>query len=212
MSEYLPDPPENPDLPAKKTMTWVALVLGVLALVWAGYLQVQNHKKAETATQSATAGQDLATQVQAACAQGGDVARKLGPICQKAADVKANPAPGPTGDVGPQGPQGDQGPPGVPGVQGPKGDTGVSGAAGETGVSGPGGDTGATGPTGDTGSQGPKGDTGAQGDQGDQGPAGTRGSDGAPPAGWTWTDPVTGITYSCTRSNTDDAAPTYNCS
>lgn len=171
MAEHLPDPPENPDLPAKKIMTWVALLIGVVALVWAGYLQVQNHVKAETAQQSATAGQTLADQVKAACAKGGEVARQLGAACQQAADVKANP-PAQPGATGSQGVPGEQGPQGVQGI------AGTQGLQGQPGTTGPVGDTGQPGSTGESGTQGPKGDTGEPGPGGPAGQPGEQGSKG----------------------------------
>lgn len=107
------------------------------------------------------------------------------------------PVPGPAGATGPAGPQG------------AKGDTGPAGA---TGAPGPSGAPGPAGPAGAAGSTGPQGDPGPTGPQGEQGPAGQDGADGQPPAGWTWTDPATGTTYTCSRdSASPDSNPAYVC-
>lgn len=191
----------------------VTFAIMLLVIAYIGYSAYVSHRAQQNAQSLANQGQDLASQVQAECAKGGDVARKLGPLCQQAAnlDNKA-PAVGPAGERGPQGPPGPEGAPGTPGVPGPVGPTGA------TGPGGPVGDTGQPGSVGPEGAQGPKGDRGdpgppgPQGPEGPAGPPGETGSTGAPPAGWTWTDPVTGISHSCVRSNTDNSAPTYNCS
>jgi hypothetical protein len=48
------------------------------------------------------------------------------------------------------------------------------------------------------------------------GPAGVNGqpgTDGKPPEGWSWTDPITQVHYTCTRNaESPDSAPTYACS
>src|ERR1051326_43017 len=189
-------------------MTWVALVIGIVALLWAGYLQVQSHNKAQTAEQSATAGQDLATEVQAARAQGGEVARKLGKLCQQAADVKSNPPPqrgaaGAQGQTGPQGPQGIQGIPGPQGVQGPAGPAGPVGGTGDTGSAG---QNGTQGPKGDPGETGP---AGPAGPQGEPGPKGDTGPKGDPPEQFTFPDStLPGVYHTCTR---DSGGTTYTC-
>lgn len=61
------------------------------------------------------------------------------------------------------------------------------------------------------GPAGPAGPSGADGPSGPPGPTGPSGAPGKPPAGWTYTDRL-GLQHTCTRSNTDDSAPTYNCS
>ena len=58
---------------------------------------------------------------------------------------------------------------------------------------------------------GPPGPSGAVGPQGPTGAAGESGAPGAPPAGWTYRDAL-GLQHTCTRSNTDNSAPTYSCS
>lgn len=61
------------------------------------------------------------------------------------------------------------------------------------------------------GPAGPSGPAGADGPSGPPGPTGPSGAPGQPPAGWTYTDRL-GLQHTCTRDNTDDSAPTYNCS
>jgi hypothetical protein len=103
--------------------------------------------------------------------------------------------------------------PGPPGPSGAPGETGKSGAGGTPGDAGPSGAPGAAGLPGTDGAQGPAGPAGpagADGPSGKDGTEGRNGTNGAPPAGWTWTDPA-GVTYSCTRSGGDDAAPQYAC-
>lgn len=144
----------------------VTLVLYIGIASYIGYLRQQS------AQDLATQGQDLAGQVKAECAKGGDVARRLGSLCQQAADLQAKPTPsGPVGERGPMGPKGDKGdtgatvtgPPGGPGPAGPggsKGDTGEPGSNGQNGSDGqvgPKGDPGPTGPRGDPGQEGPMG-------------------------------------------------------
>jgi hypothetical protein len=58
---------------------------------------------------------------------------------------------------------------------------------------------------GPAGADGPSGPPGPSGDQGAAGPP------GSPPAGWTYTDAL-GLQHTCTRDNSDDSSPTYNCS
>lgn len=96
--------------------------------------------------------------------------------------------PGLAGAVGAQGPPGPAGPPGSPG---PAGSPGVAGSPG------------AVGPSGAAGSPGSNGVNGQDGPAGVPGPAGspgTNGKDGSPPNSFTWTDPNSGVTYTCTRS------------
>lgn len=215
MNEF-PIPPEPVTAKSRKLTTWLALLAGVLALLWAGYLQVQTHKTATDAQGSAVTSdnqaKDLASQVQAACAKGGAQAASLGRACQTAGEIQAAPPPGPEGATGPIGPVGPQGPEGVQGDTGPVGLSGVPGAPGTPGSDGKAGDRGLDGHDGAQGPQGEPGPSGPQGEPGASGAPGTDGTDGAPPAGWTWTDPLTGTVYDCTRNNTNDRAPTYQCS
>lgn len=198
------------DLNSKKIVNWVALVLGVLALLWAGHLQIRANDATEAArTAEAVQGaqaQSLADQVRAACERGGEVARQLGAACQKAADVKATPAPieGPPGVPGPSGP---------PGPEGPKGDTvtGPQGAPGAPGANGQSGNTGAAGRDGQDGAEGPQGEPGPAGPEGPQGvpgPAGPQGPPGESPSSWTFQDNL-GQTHTCTRTSTDPLR--YSC-
>lgn len=131
----------------------------------------------------------------------------------------AAPLTGPAGPSGAQGPAGQNGVAGIPGPQGPKGDPGPTGAPGPTGPTGPTGVSGAVGEAGQNGSDGQPGATGAagpagpQGQPGPAGPSGAAGAPGQPPASWTWTDPNTGVTYTCTRdASSPDSSPTYSCS
>lgn len=192
-------------------ISWAALALGVLALLWAGYLQLQTRDRADTAQSSAVSSdnqaKDLAAQVQVACAQGGSTAVQLGAACQKAGEIRDQPpppVPGAQGPIGPPGAQGERGASGPVGERGEKGDVGEQGAQGQQG---PSGEAGTAGPKGDTGPAGPAGKDGAQGAPG---PSGVPGADGQPPTSWTWTD-VLGVRHDCTRSNTNDRAPTYAC-
>jgi len=66
------------------------------------------------------------------------------------------------------------------------------------------------GPAGATGSQGIQGPTGPQGVAGQDGSPGAAGATGPAPAGWSWTDPSTGTTYTCTE-NSQTPAPQYTC-
>jgi len=164
----------NPDVDphlvrTSSVLARVTFVIMLLVIAYIGVASWIGYQSRQTAESLATQGQDLATQVKAECAKGGEVARKLGPLCQQAADLeKTPPVAGPAGERGPIGPVG---PPGVPGPTGP------SGAPGQTG---PVGDTGEPGSVGPEGSQGAKGDTGATGPEGPAGPPGEPGSQGPP--------------------------------
>jgi outer membrane murein-binding lipoprotein Lpp len=107
--------------------------------------------------------------------------------------------------------------PGPPGPSGAPGEPGPSGAPGPTGSPGPSGSPGTPGSAGSNGQDGPTGAPGPAGPQGDPGPAGPAGKDGAdgkngaPPAGWTYTDPA-GVSYTCTPvAGFDPSAPRYQC-
>lgn len=117
---------------------------------------------------------------------------------------------GANGQPGPQGPPGPSGPPGATGPTGPSGGPGSPGASGTPGSNGQPGSPGAAGATGAQGPPGPTGPSGPSGAPGPTGPTGQSGVDGKPPTGWTWTDAL-GRTYTCSRDNTNDAAPTYAC-
>ncbi len=171
-----PGPEVEPQLVRTSSMlarvSFGILIALIVYIGWASYL---GYQKQQNTQDVANQGQDLASQVKAECAKGGDVARQLGPLCQQAANLEATPVQGPTGERGPMGPQGVQGPAGPigeQGVPGPQGQPGVSGPKGETG------DTGQAGTAGQNGTPGPKGDPGPAGPQGDPGPAGPEGPQG----------------------------------
>lgn len=182
-----PGPEVDPE-PVKSRNLLTKIMAGILTLVVAWIItatiiglnrQNQTTDQKNQAVDQATQGQLLAAEVQAKCAQGGDIARQLGKLCQAAADLKNTPVPGTPGVQGVPGPVGPQGPEGVPGST----VTGPQGVPGGTGPGGPSGDTGATGSSGEDGSQGqtgPKGDTGATGPAGPQGPEGPTGPGGEP--------------------------------
>lgn len=200
-----PVPPRESSLLAKITF-WimVILVLYIGLASWAGY------RKQQDTAGIANQGQDLAGQVAEACSKGGDVARQLGPLCEKANQLKDTPVP----SAGPAGVQGLTGPEGSTGATGQTGPSGPSGSPGADGTPGPIGEPGQAGTPGQDGAQGPQGvqgDPGPAGPAGPQGEPGSNGQDGEPPRSWIWTDPLTGFTYTCTRSNSDDDAPTYTC-
>lgn len=197
--------------PKRQLVTWIALVIGVLALLWAGALSVSNHQAAQDAQgQAANSGnqaKSLADQIQAQC----QAHTWSGPpaACVQASSVQQAPAPTPPpGAAGAQGPVGPQGPQGPVGATGAKGDTGAAGATGPTGSGGPpgkqgdqglDGHNGAKGDTGATGPQGPAGPAGPQGDPGPAGPPGApgpTGPQGPPPSQFSF-DPGTGM-ITCT--------------
>lgn len=184
----------------------------VIAVAWGAVAAGSGKEDAEAQRDSAV-GQvvSLADQIQDECAAG----RLAGPICSDAARAKADPVPGPrgpAGDEGPAGPPGPPGPRGSDGDPGPPGLTGPPGPQGDPGEAGTDGAPGADGSPGDsiTGPTGPAGPPGPVGPPGPAGPSGPAGGNGSPPAAWTFTD-ADGVTYTCTRSNSDDTAPTYSC-
>lgn len=80
----------------------------------------------------------------------------------------------------------------------------------------PRGEQGERGDPGETGPQGERGEPGLQGEPGADstvpGPEGPAGLPGAPPAAWSWPDPLMpNVTHTCTRSGGTDEAPTYTC-
>lgn len=180
----------------------IVLVLYIGTASWIGY---QDKRAAQGV---ATQGQDLATQVQAECAKGGEVAAKLGALCKQAAELDQKPTSGPIGERGPMGPVGPKGDKGDPGQT----VTGPQGVQGQTGPGGEKGDTGQQGTPGENGTQGPKGDPGPAGPKGDPGPEGPQGPEGDPgPAPSTFTFPdaaVPGVYHTCTQ---DGSGTTYTC-
>lgn len=141
-------------------------------------------------------------------------------LAHQVQQLGGKPVAGPPGSRGEPGPAG-VGPSGAPGAQGVPGRPGASGAPGKPGakstVPGPAGSPGAgstvPGPQGVQGVPGAESTVpGPKGDKGDPGVAGQDGKDGAPPAGWTYTDPA-GIEYTCSPvSDFDASAPRYTCS
>lgn len=195
-------------------------IAGILAVavVWGAVAAGSGKEDAEAQRDSAV-GQvvSLADQIQDECAAG----RLAGPICSDAARAKADPVPGPRGPEGVAGPPGRAGPAGVAGADGDPGPPGLTGPPGPEGPEGPPGDPGSDGVpgspgapgdsvTGPAGPAGPPGPVGPAGEPGPAGPPGAAGTSGSPPAAWTFTD-GDGVTYTCTRSNSDDTAPTYSC-
>lgn len=211
MNRQIQPPPEvqgEVARPKRQLITWIALVIGVLALLWAGWLTISNHRDAQQAQDQAASAKDLAAQVQAACRTG---TWKGNPsACTQASQVQQAPAPtgvqgppgppGPQGSEGPRGLNGAPGPSGVPGQPGANGVDGKSGASGSDGKNGSQGEVGPTGPQGPPGEKGDKGDTGAKGDKGDSvsGPPGPSGPPGEMPQ--TITFSMDGQTYTCTKN------------
>lgn len=199
----------RPDDDEPRIMRWLPtlmITLGLLAVaasIWMNRSQSETTQRAEDA-QSAldnTAAQavSLADQITAECIAG----RLAGPVCTHAAEVSADPVPGPAGAPGPPGLDGAPGRPGPPGPLGPPGPTGDPGPPGaDSTVPGP------AGSPGDTGPAGPPGDDSTV--PGPSGPPGPPGPPGAPPRGYTqsYSD---GSIYTCERSGGTDASPTYAC-
>lgn len=172
-SEVDPEPVKS-----KNVLTRIMFGLLMVIVAWIIWVTVAAIIRQNQTESVANSGQDLASEVQAACAKGGDVARQLGKLCQQAADLKATPPPGPSGErgpIGPSGPKGDKGdaipgPSGVPGQPGTKGETGTPGDPGTTGQEGTQGDTGPKGDPGETGPAGPPGPEGPTGPGGEPAP------------------------------------------
>lgn len=152
---------------------------------------------------AAATAQDLAVQVSTVCAADPVAAAAARLDCGQARLVAEQGPPGTPGTPGAAGPPGPAGPPGADGDEGPPGPPGTDGKDGTAGADGAGGAAGDTGPPGAAGPAGPSGPSG---------PRGEPGADGSPPAGWTWTDAVTRVTYDCARDpGSPDSAPTYTC-
>lgn len=180
----------------KRTIYVVLLCVALLASGFSIYNQFASDNNAA----------QLADQVAKACADNKTLAERQGLNCVQAREVQSS---GPAIIKGEKGDKGDQGDRGFTGEQGASGNTGDRGP---TGVQGDRGEPGTVGPKGDVGDKGEKGDVGAKGEPGAQGPKGDPGNNGAPPASWTWKEPLTQTTYTCVRSNTDNTAPMYVCS
>ena len=219
------------NFPRSRIMLLVVAAGAVLVLVISVFAAQMNQQSAEDQTaavegqRDATAAQaqDFAAKIQAACAAG----ELSGPVCAQAAQVAAEPIPGPAGPQGNPGAQGPTGPSGSPGEVGPSGLAGPPGPAGPTGepgrdgVPGEPGEDGADGAPGEPGPPGPRGEPGPAGPQG---PAGQAGADGAPgepgppgprgepPESFTLELPK-GPTWTCDLDpGSSDTAPTYTCS
>lgn len=186
--------------------TLVLIVVGVssvLFLVGSVLIAQLGRDAAQTQTavvedqRDATAAQasDLAAQIQLACASGA----LQGPVCEQAAQVRAEPVPGAPGLPGADGAPGRDGRDGLPGTPGVPGLNGTNGVDGKEGTPGVPGADGATGPGGPAGADGAPGQDGVDG------------QDGKPPAGFTFTD-ADGLEQTCTRdpASPNDAA-TYTC-
>lgn len=132
----------------------------------------------------------LAEQVRAACAEGGETARDLGPACADAVEVVTDP----------EVLRGERGARGLPGSAGPRGDRGPRGEKGRPGRAGqPGG-------VGTAGADGLNGPRGADGQNGAAGP------EGEPPLSWVFTTPD-GTVYDCAREpEFERNSPRYACS
>lgn len=190
---------------------------------------------ASVAIGQAQDGKVLASEVAKQCADPA-AAAELGNLCAKASTVAAAPsitvptkgqdgssgasgAPGRDGLNGSPGPSGASGRPGTDATGRPGADaTGRPGAPGVNATGAPG--VNATGAPGAPGKDGVDGKDGAPGKDGTNGvdgtgapgTSGTSGVDGNPPEAWTWTDPATGVVYTCTRDVDSPAtAPTYTC-
>jgi hypothetical protein len=211
---------------SQRWLVVIAVTVAALALCWQAWSLFTSHQAATDsgASAEASAGQakSLADQVAAACASGSALVPQQ--LCQHAAVVQANPAPGPAGAPGAeglQGPQGLTGPQGEQGLLGPKGDPGATGAQGIAGIDG------ALGPPGPAGQPGTPGTAGSPGTPGADGTNGTNGQDGAPgkdgatgPAGppgpvlpaYGYTDALN-VHHECTQAPDDpnNAGPQYTC-
>lgn len=174
-----------------KRTRWVLILIAVLFLLLMGtsiWTSVMVLKRSQA---QAEAGQDLASQVQAACNDTTPDSASLTQLCENADKVLLK---GATGDTGPQGPAGPPGPPGENGTNGADGKNGQNGTDGSDGQNGTNGKDGQPGPAGPPGPQGPAGKDGTNGADG------TNGTDATP---FTFTFTISGpgnqsATYSCT--------------
>jgi len=184
-----------------------AAVLLVLVVGYFTVTTITDRVDTNQAVVVADEGATLADQVARVCARGGEAATALGSACQQANKVQDLPgATGAQGERGATGPQGEQGPAGATGNQGVIGPTGPTGPPGADGANGA---DGAAGPPG-AAARGLPGQDGTDGAAGADGAPGSDGQDGRPPTSWTYTDAL-GLEHTCTRSNVDDASPTYTC-
>lgn len=183
---------------------YIIIALGLIAIAAAILLTNRVREDSDRADNAETAlsgtaaqAMSLADQITTECEAG----RLAGPVCQEAADVAADPIPGPPGPGGPPGADST-----VPGPRGPAGmdgaDSTVPGPQGPQGLPGTDGADGA-----DSTVPGPRGPEGPPGPQGERGPAG---ADGSPAVSYTQNN-ADGSTQRCDRSGGTDTDPTYDC-
>lgn len=131
---------QEPESRLTRWLPWILLALLVLAVPVAVLLHQRVSSSEQDLSNTAAQAKSLADQIRAECNAG----RLTGPVCQTAAEVSADPVPGPRGapgpagergGIGPSGPPGPVGPPGPPGMgePGPRGPTGEPGPAGQDG-------------------------------------------------------------------------------
>jgi len=190
---------------------WIIVALLAIALPVAILLNQRVGADRERADQTtvdlnntAAQAQGLADQIRAEC----DAGRLAGPICVQAADVQADPVPGPRGVPGEPGVPGRPGDPGES-IQGPAGPRGEPGEAGRPGSPGA---PGSPGSPGEPGADGADGDSiqGPAGPKGDTGDPGQPGADGSPATGFT-INGADGSVMQCDRSGGSDTTPIYDC-
>ncbi len=167
----------------KARRDWVQILLILVIVTLLAWITVDKMRSSQRADVAVANASSLAEQIQRACLDD-DVIVSDQNICDRAADVAADPAqpvvgapgtPGSDGATGAPGPRGETGATGAPGEVGPQGPTG---ATGDDGASGAPGTSGADGATGATGPEGPQGPVGATGPAGADGQAGAPGADG----------------------------------
>ncbi|MCQ9367330.1 collagen-like protein [Brevibacterium sp. 91QC2O2] len=171
-------------LPAQWKL-WLAITL---ALAGVALLAFNQWEARHEAAQQASNAEQLATEVQRACAQG-DILVGGRSICQQANDTQAKAQDVDAGALaGPPGPRGAPGRDGTDGSPGPAGPAGRAGKPGQGSIiPGPAGQPGKDGQAGqDSTVPGPAGKPGAPGEDGkpgERGPVGPAGDDGKPGRG-----------------------------
>ncbi|MGW1676044.1 hypothetical protein [Saccharopolyspora sp. NPDC002376] len=186
-----------------KIRAWAAAAITAAAVVLLGYSALQMYSSvAELRGQLAEVDAEAGANAEAAQALAAQV-RELGQVPRV-----EPPAAGQRGERGLQGLTGQRGEQGIPGIPGQPGRDGQQGVPGQSGRDG---EPGAAGAQGEQGLPGQNGKDGKDGQDGADGKDGVDGKDGAPPATWSWTDPKSGTTYSCSRSGGSDDAPAYSC-
>lgn len=182
-----------------KFRAWTAAAITAAAVVLLGLVFLQTYLSVS----------DLRGQLARVDAEAGANAEAAQALADQVRDLGQVPRvqPPPLVERGEQGEQGERGLQGPPGPPGQAGQPGPPGRDGQT-VIGP------AGTDGQDGRDGSQGRTGPQGEPGPPGPPGADGQDGragSPPATWSWTDPESGTTYTCSRSGGTDDAPAYSC-